>query len=250
LIQNDRNVNEHKVVKPFIYRGLNTLKLIQEVMRKLILELEPNEMIREVQKPIFENIYSYEVLEMLKIDWEEGIKIDLIECVTKGDRPIQDVKTIGPMEILNVLKSEGNKHICLVKYLEPDSTKDLVKEFNLDLIWTTPMFFSEKKQTFSCIGEQEDILKFIELIKKVGKIENMTFQKAVYQKHEILSVLTEKQREILITANQYGYYDYPRKITSEQLSRKVNISKPTLVQHLRKAEGRIMANILAGYKSK
>ena len=42
------------------------------IMRKLILEIEPNEMIREVQKPIFENIHSYEVLEMLKIDWDEA----------------------------------------------------------------------------------------------------------------------------------------------------------------------------------
>ena len=110
-------------------------------MRKLILEFIPNEMIRNIQKPIFENIHSYEVLEMLKIDWDEAIKIDLIECETKEDLSIHNMKSIGHMEILNVLKSEGNKHICLVKYLEPESSKDLVKQFNLDLIYTTPMIF-------------------------------------------------------------------------------------------------------------
>ncbi|MCD4843979.1 MAG: helix-turn-helix domain-containing protein, partial [Methanosarcinales archaeon] len=52
---------------------------------------------------------------------------------------------------------------------------------------------------------------------------------------------------IIIAANKYGYYDYPKKINSQQLSQKVKLSKSTLIQHLRKAEGRIMANISAGY---
>jgi predicted DNA binding protein len=81
----------------------------------------------------------------------------------------------------------------------------------------------------------------------VGRIVNVSFKKATYQKRDILSVLTEKQKDIVLTANRYGYYEYPRKINSSQLSEKVNISKPTLVEHLRKAEVRILKEILTGY---
>ena len=217
-------------------------------MRKLTLELEPNEEIREGLKPTFKYIHSYEVLENLKIDREEGICVDLIECVLKESYSIQDLKSIGNMEILGVLKSEGNKHTSLVKHVEPENSKDLFKEFDLDLIFTPPNLVSEEKITCCCIGDNKNLIRFIELIKThIGRIESMTFQKAVYQRQDILSVLTDKQREILIAAHKYGYYDYPKKINSERLSEKVNISKPTLVEHLRKAEGRIMANILAGY---
>jgi predicted DNA binding protein len=111
------------------------------------------------------------------------------------------------------------------------------------------MIFSKEKLTFSCIGDQEEILKCVEKMKKVGKIVDMKFQEAAYQKRDILSALTEKQKEVLIAAHKYGYYDFPKKINSEELSEKVNISKPTLVKHLRKAERRLLDNILAGYQS-
>jgi hypothetical protein len=193
----------------------------------------------------------YEILETLKIDREEGTCVDLIEFELKEGLSIHDLKSIGHNEILNVLKSEGDKHTCLVRYQEPEESRAYFKEFDLDLINSTPSIISSEKFTISVIGDQKNLTSFIELVKtQVGKVLNLRFQKAAYQKHDILSVLTDKQREILIAANQYGYYDYPKKINAEQLSQKVNISKATLLQHLRKAEGRLLANILAGYSLK
>ncbi|UCE74952.1 MAG: helix-turn-helix domain-containing protein [Methanomassiliicoccales archaeon] len=217
-------------------------------MRKLILEIEPNENWAKLLSPIFEKIQSYEVLEIMKCAFEEGVRIHLAECVLKEAFSIHDVKYIGHYEMLNVLKSEGNKHTCLIKITEPEGFMELFKEFDLDLIYTTPMILSEEIHTYSCIGDQENISKFVEVMKtKMGNVVNMSFQKAAHQKHDILSVLTDKQREILIAAKKNGYYDLPKKINSEQLSQKVNISKATLLEHLRKAEERIMENILAGY---
>jgi len=52
---------------------------------------------------------------------------------------------------------------------------------------------------------------------------------------------------VMVAAFQNGYYDYPRRISSVQLCSMVNISKPTLLQHLRKAECRIFCDIMSGY---
>jgi predicted DNA binding protein len=216
-------------------------------MRKLILELEPNEMIKQVQKPIFEKLQSFELLEMLRKDYEEGLKIGLLVLYTKDNVSIDDLKLPDNIEILNILKSEGNKHTCIVRVKDPEEIKNLLKSMKLDLIWTTPIIMSEEKFTYSCIGDQPNLSKFVEIMKGYGEIVNMRWQKAAYQEHDILSVLTDKQREILIAAKKYGYYEFPKKINSQQLSEKVNISKPTLIQHLRKAEMRLMSNILAGY---
>jgi predicted DNA binding protein len=217
-------------------------------MRKLTIELEPYERIREELRPMFDIIESFEVLETMKIDWEEAIRVDLIECHLRETLSIDDVKVIGDMEILSVLKSEGDRHTCLVKYAEPDESKDLFKQFDLDLINTTPFFVSDMRHTYSVIGDDDSLRRYVELIKKIiGKVGNMSFKRAAYQRHDILSILTEKQREILLTAHRYGYYDYPRRMNSQRLSEKVDISRSTMVEHLRKAEGRVLSEILTGY---
>jgi predicted DNA binding protein len=217
-------------------------------MRKLTIEMEPDEMFSDVMKPVFQKIDSYEILEALKISYEEGICVDLIQVTLKPGITINDVKSIDKMEIISVIKSEGNKHTCLAKYFETEEDMDKFQETDLDLINTTPTIISEEKVTASVIGENENLNKFIEMLKRNGaKILNMNITKAAYHKHNILNVLTEKQRDILITAHKHGYYDYPKRINSQQLADKVDIGKATLVQHLRKAEGRLLGEILTGY---
>ena len=57
-------------------------------------------------------------------------------------------------------------------------------------------------------------------------------------------MIEEKQREVLITAYKLGYYDIPRRINSDQLAEKLGIVNSTLVEHLRKAERRLLAQVL------
>jgi DNA-binding XRE family transcriptional regulator len=217
-------------------------------MRKLTLQIELNDEIKEAQKSAFEHIHSWELLETLKTEWEEGVVIVLIDIILKEDVSVHDLESIGDMKLLSVLKSEGNKHTCLVKHQEPEISKELFKEFDLDLINTTPTILSENRYTCSVIGDNENLTRFVELMKTtMGKIENMTFKKAVYQKHDMLSVLTDKQKNVLIAAQKHGYYANPRKIKSEDLAKKIGLSKNTTLEHLRKAEERIMDNIVAGH---
>lgn len=48
--------------------------------------------------------------------------------------------------------------------------------------------------------------------------------------------LTDRQREVLQTAYEDGFYEWPREVTGAQLSEKMGIAPPTLHQHLRAAE--------------
>jgi predicted DNA binding protein len=218
-------------------------------MRKVTLEIEFSNMVRELRKPTFEHIVSYEVLEVLKMDYEQALFVDLIECITREGVSIHDLHTVGNLEILSVIKSEGNRHTCLVRGHEEDMTKDEYKELDLDLIYTTPSFQSEDRVVLSFMGAQKNLMRFVELMREgqVGKITNMTFKRAAYQRRDLLSVLTDKQREVMLAAYRYGYYDLPKGISSARLSERVGLSKPTMLEHLRKAERRLLTEIMAGY---
>jgi predicted DNA binding protein len=61
-----------------------------------------------------------------------------------------------------------------------------------------------------------------------------------------LNQLTEKQREVLITAYKMGYYEIPRKLNSDELAKKLGLVNSTVVEHLRKAEQRLIRQILEG----
>ena len=216
-------------------------------MRKAIVELILSPDLKKVGSPILDYIEYLKVLEVLRIDFERGIKAFVAEIEIKEGYTIDDFRKQKNMEILSILKSEENKYTCIIKGYVPMEFKKLMRKFDLDLIWDAPILISGDKVVFSAIGDQKNIKKFLEAMMSIGKIENVSFKLGAYTEHDILSCLTEKQRQVIIEAMKSGYYDYPRKINSEQLSKKVGISKATLVEHLRKAEGRLVTHILAGY---
>jgi DNA-binding CsgD family transcriptional regulator len=57
--------------------------------------------------------------------------------------------------------------------------------------------------------------------------------------------LTDRQREVLATAREAGYYEWPRETTAEELAARLDISAPTLHKHLRMAERKLAAALLA-----
>ena len=42
----------------------------------------------------------------------------------------------------------------------------------------------------------------------------------------------------------WGYYRYPREIDTKELAKRIGISRTTLIEHLRKAENRVMEKVL------
>jgi predicted DNA binding protein len=95
------------------------------------------------------------------------------------------------------------------------------------------------------VGEAKEIRRLFRRLKQSGiayRIDALIDAK--FAPDYPLSVLTEKQRRILLFAYEHGYYDVPRKKTSEDLSLMLALDKSTIVEHLRKAEKRLLAHII------
>lgn len=54
------------------------------------------------------------------------------------------------------------------------------------------------------------------------------------------SHLSQRQREVFELARREGYYTWPREVTAGELADDLDISKTTLLEHLRKAEAKLL----------
>jgi hypothetical protein len=216
-------------------------------MRKVTVDLKVKEEFLQMLDFLLDKTESIELIELIKLDFEQGIKMGIAALNMKEGYTIDDIEMPEFMEMLTVLKQEGNRYVIFAKVKFLKRFMSFAQKFNIDIIWDTPSIFKKGKMVLSATGEEEDLKKFLDAIKFFGEVQSVSFKKATFNEQSILSCLTEKQKEILIAAKENGYYSYPRKINSEELSEKIGLSKPTVVQHLRKAEIRLISNILSGY---
>ena len=60
--------------------------------------------------------------------------------------------------------------------------------------------------------------------------------------------LSKNQRKALELAFANGYYDYPRKIELKDLAKQMNLSLSTYREHLRRAEKKVMPDLIRNVK--
>ena len=108
-----------------------------------------------------------------------------------------------------------------------------------------PIGVEDDKIKFSFLGNEAQVKEFMEGIDSLGiHYRVILLADADFSPISPLNQLTEKQRDTLIAAYKLGYYDIPRKISSEELAKKLGLANSTVVEHLRKAEHRLIQRIL------
>jgi DNA-binding CsgD family transcriptional regulator len=111
-----------------------------------------------------------------------------------------------------------------------------------------PDFLDVDRMKVEMIGKENEIKKLLHYANKWGdnsfKILGLTSIDAKGGE-SLLSKLTTRQRQMLLTAYALGYYDVPRRISSDELSRHLGVDKSTVVEHLRKAERKLIGGIIA-----
>jgi predicted DNA binding protein len=56
--------------------------------------------------------------------------------------------------------------------------------------------------------------------------------------------LTPKQIDIVVHAVRAGYFDAPARISADELAKKAGLSRSTFTEHLRKAESKLLTNLM------
>ena len=212
-------------------------------MRRLILEVSVSEFIRLSGDKSIEEIKSLEVLNFIKQDLKEFVIVCSIEFRSRRTK-LDDVFNEPESEV-QVLDHKGTKYTILFK------SKARGDDQTLDF-WSAggyllpPLEIQNGKVKMTFIGSAKQVRSLPIMLRRAGvryKVIHLT--DANFSPISPLSRLTEKQRRVLTTAYNLGYYDVPRKISSKQLAVNLKIGSSDFIKHRRKAEKRLITAVLS-----
>ncbi|MDV2481421.1 helix-turn-helix domain-containing protein [Methanoculleus sp. Wushi-C6] len=204
--------------------------------------------INRAARRFMDRVESLKVLEILKMDFDRGEEAVVSEITMKEGYTVGDLEFPEALGSLEVLRVSGRTYTCFMRCaIQDEFLREKMREFDLDVIWTSPMYKSLDLCVYACIGDAENLNRVLRLMSTYGEVRNVIFEEATFSGDALLSRLTPRQRDLLIAANRYGYYEYPRRITSQHLAEKLGISKTTAIEHLRRGEARLISALLAGY---
>jgi hypothetical protein len=214
-------------------------------MRQLVLEVSEKELSKVgIEIPQFQKIKSLELLHFLRQDREEFAAIWRVEFKDASSK-VQDLLANGFLVEVQLLEKEKNGTYTVFMRGGPSLSSILSSIGVADGYMFPPLGIRDGKIKISFLGSTRQVGDFLEKIGAKGiRFKVVMLSDASFSPDSPLNRLTEKQREVLITAYKLGYYDIPRRINSDQLAEKLGIVNSTLVEHLRKAERRLLAQVL------
>ena len=218
-----------------------------DLMRKLTVQIE-SPLIDDLKSTLFCQIERMDWLEMLTLDMKKGIKIGVMDIVVKEGLTLEDITFPPGGSIIDVLKKNGNCYTVVFKGEADSEYLSLVKGFDdLNLIFTSPTSITKDRVLLSCMGSQKDLNGFLEMMKQWCSVKIIGFKKAEYYRKGLLTVLTDRQREVLVEAKRQGYFNQPRSVGCEKLAENLGLSRATTAEHLQKAQNKIMNHLLDSY---
>ncbi len=179
-----------------------------------------------------------EALKCFKCD-NEGFAIICKIRFLDGQLTTSDLLKVGPISHAETLyeESDGSKVIFISgRYPENSELRREPVKGGV-FVAEPPEFIDVNRMKCVLVGEEEAlhaILRHSGLRSLAPKILSLT--QLGPKSDSVLSMLSTKQRQVLVTAYGLGYYEVPRKISSEDMARLLKIDKSTLAEHLRKAE--------------
>ncbi len=216
------------------------------VMRRLVLEVSERELLKAgIELPPVRKIKSLELLYFLRQDDTELAAISRVEFKDPNEK-IEEFIGSGLLTDAQVIEKEKNGTYILFTRSGSPSLSSVLKYIGIEGGYLfPPLGINEGKVRFSFLGSEKQIKEFMEKIDALGvHYRVVLLADANYSPISPRSQLTEKQQEVLLAAYKWGYYDIPRKITSQELASKLGLGDSTVVEHLRKAEQRLIKQIL------
>lgn len=157
---------------------------------------------------------------------------------------LEDDDAINEYELLPVTENES---YCFVTGAGTTDAHALWKNFKRGSLMTIPPaeWNADGSYTFTIVGRDTDIQASVDSIPAGARVEIESVGGKQVRMDSIIDKLTDRQQETVQAAIESGYYDMPRKATSEDVAEELDCATSTAAEHLRKAESKIMVGLFS-----
>jgi hypothetical protein len=210
-------------------------------VRRLIVEFAVSDVAATRQDLSLDKIKSMEVLSFLKSTPEEVALI----CKVRFKNPATKIEDVfaDKFEEVQVLEQERGAFICFFRQRRPGAPG--VSPLAAGGYMSIPYEINDGQIKATFLGSAKQMRAILDSLERAAMpFRVLSLSDARFSPDSPLSHLTEKQRRVILSAFNLGYYDVPRRVSSEGLAERLNIREPTLVMHRRKAERRLLAALV------
>jgi len=224
----------------FYWKNPYRLSLQLLLMRRLIVEISGKDFSKLVPETPLQKIRSMEALHFLKLDRQEVAVILRVEF-NEPNVSIEEIFGEDLAEVQLLEREKENENEIYTYFIK-------VKEPHLKAVGgylSLPYTVKDGKIKITFLGSAKQVRAFLTTVEAAGvRCRGVSLTDAKFPPHSLISRLTEKQQRAFIAAYTLGYYDVPKRVGLVRLAKRLNLSRSTLDEHLRKAEHRLFYHIM------
>jgi HTH DNA binding domain len=218
-------------------------------MRRIVVEMPAEDFLKQRgAEPIYRMVRTFEVLHQLRSGPDGSSVIIRLSfrdpCLTP-----ESVFGAGGGKV-QVLDAADGVFTCFVK-LDGRSLDRCLGLGKRDGYVVPPLGIADNLARITFVGSTHQVGRFLHrLDAKRIRHRTVSLTDLRVSERSPLGVLTDKQRAVLTTAFENGYYDRPRRASSKSLAGSLGLSSSTFVDHRLKAERRILSVVLGQTSSR
>jgi len=135
------------------------------------------------------------------------------------------------------------EHLYVVAFTAPELPDDVADEMD-GLVGTCDPDVDERGATLSFVGPQEAVAGTVSEYETAGVSPELRKLEMYEGRERPIDELTDRQREVIRTAYESGYYEVPRETTTEAVAAELDVDPSTVAEHLQRAERNLLSHHL------
>ena len=161
----------------------------------------------------------------------------------KFDDFLKHINEYEMVEFVKIISLSQTKALIKTIWVNKRSSYDIVLANNC--LYTSPVIQRDGYEVYDIITEDpQKLVKLIENLDEIGEAKLFSVGR-ITEEHPLK--LTEKQANALQMAMSHNFYEWPRKVSLDEIATMLGMKRRTFQENLRKAEAKVIPHLIKSF---